>query len=316
MEWWELKQRQSLPLESKIILSKSRIQQWYEHWEGNVYVSFSGGKDSTVLLHLVRSIYPDVPAMFLDTGLEFPEIKEFVRTIENVDWVCPKMNFKKVIEKYGYPVISKEQSEYIYELRTSHSEILKKNRLYGSKKGRFHISNKWRYLLNAPFNISNKCCYVMKKGPANKYEKMTNRKPFVGTMADEGELRTHNYLRRGCNAFDGHRPRSAPLSFWTERDIWEYIKHFNVPYSRIYDMGYRRTGCMFCMYGIHLEPYPNRFQRMYYTHPKLWDYCIYKLGCGKVLNYLGIPYDPSGLTGLSGFFRDYIPTSPIEGLMK
>ena len=69
MELWELKQKQSLPLEAKIAMTLRRIREWYEYWDGNVYVSFSGGKDSTVLLHLVRQHYPGVPAVFSDTGL-------------------------------------------------------------------------------------------------------------------------------------------------------------------------------------------------------------------------------------------------------
>ena len=104
MELWELKQKQSLPLEAKIAMTLRRIREWYEYWDGNVYVSFSGGKDSTVLLHLVRQYYPDVPAVFSDTGLEFPEIREFVKTVPNVTWLRPALTFKKVIEKHGYVI--------------------------------------------------------------------------------------------------------------------------------------------------------------------------------------------------------------------
>ena len=75
MQLYELRQMQSLPLELKILKTQLRIREWYEHWDGDVCVSFSGGKDSSVLLHLVRSMYPDVPAVFVDTGLEFPEIR-------------------------------------------------------------------------------------------------------------------------------------------------------------------------------------------------------------------------------------------------
>ena len=104
----DLEQMQSLPLSSKIIMTKQRIIDWYEYFDGQVYVSFSGGKDSTVLLHLVRSLYPDVEAVFSDTGLEYPEIREFVKGFKNVTWVTPIMNFKQVITTYGYPVASKE----------------------------------------------------------------------------------------------------------------------------------------------------------------------------------------------------------------
>lgn len=92
----------ALPLEAKIVKTQLRIREWYEHWDGNVYVSFSGGKDSTVLLHIARGLYPEIPAVFSDTGLEFPEIREFVRATPNVTWVRPDMTFRKVIEKHGY----------------------------------------------------------------------------------------------------------------------------------------------------------------------------------------------------------------------
>ncbi len=111
----DLQQMQALPLNLKISLTKSRIRQWInEYGTDGVYVSFSGGKDSTVLLHLVREEYPDVKAVFVDTGLEYPEIRQFVKTFDNVEWLKPKMGFKQVIQKYGYPFISKEVSEKVY----------------------------------------------------------------------------------------------------------------------------------------------------------------------------------------------------------
>lgn len=287
---WELQQKQSLPLDIKIEMTKARIRQWYEGWLGEVYVSFSGGKDSTVLLHLVRSLYPDVPAVYVDTGLEYPEIRDFVKQTENVKWLKPQMNFKKVIEHYGYPVVSKEQSQYIQQYRNAKSEKTKNTRLYGDKNGGFKISEKWKYLLDAPFKISDQCCNVMKKNPIKKFEKETGLKPYIGTMASESIRRKTNYLKFGCNAFDAKCPTSRPLSFWTDDDIWAYMKQFNVHYSKIYDMGYDRTGCMFCMFGVHLEKGENRFQRMAVTHPKQYDYCINKLGCGKVLDYIGVDY--------------------------
>lgn len=126
-----LEQLQSLDLESKIMMTQARIKAWYEHYDGNVYVSFSGGKDSTVLLHIVRSIYPSVDGVFCDTGLEFPEIREFVRTFENITWLKPSMNFKEVVNHYGYPMISKEVSQYIFEARTTKSEKVLNLRLHG-----------------------------------------------------------------------------------------------------------------------------------------------------------------------------------------
>ena len=109
---------QAATLPVKISLTKQRLREWVEHYGlDKVFISFSGGKDSTVLLHIAREMYPSIKAVFFDTGLEYPEIREFVRSYENVDWVRPDMNFKDVIAKYGYPFISKEVGECVFGAR-------------------------------------------------------------------------------------------------------------------------------------------------------------------------------------------------------
>lgn len=114
----DLRQKQALPLNLKIRLTQDRIRQWVnEFGEDGVHVSFSGGKDSTVLLHIVRSMYPNVKAVFCDTGLEYPAVRAFVKGTDNVDILKPKMTFKEVIKKYGYPVIGKEVSGAASEAR-------------------------------------------------------------------------------------------------------------------------------------------------------------------------------------------------------
>ncbi len=99
-----------------------------------------------------------------------------------------------------------------------------------------------------------------------------------------------NYLQYGCNAFDTTRPMSRPLAFWTEKDIWEYIEKYKITYpEELYKtLGYQRTGCMFCMFGTHMEKEPNKFQRMKETHPKQYEYCMNQLGLAEVLDYLKI----------------------------
>ncbi len=299
MELWQLQQFQGLPLEIKIQKSKLRIREWYEHYGGQINVSFSGGKDSTVLLHLVRSMYPEVPAVFSDTGLEFPEIRKFVKTIPNVTWIRPDMSFRQVIEKHGYPVVSKEQSEWVHRIRCGNPDVFQE-KYFGvrtdGKTTRFKLAGQWRFLLDAPFKISSGCCNEMKKKPLKKYTKETGRSPMIATMACESRLRMQQWLNNGCNAYDTKQPISTPLAFWLEDDIWEYLRRFQVPYCKIYDMGYTRTGCIFCMFGAHLDTEPTRFQQLQQTHPKLWRYCMKDweaggLGLRPVLEYIGIPYE-------------------------
>ena len=274
-------------LTGKLDKTKQLIMDWYHQFNGQVYISFSGGKDSTVLLDIVRKLYPDVPAVFVNTSLEFPEIVDFVKTIDNVTIIRPKMNFRQVVAKYGWPIVSKEQASYIYQYRRAKSEKQKKLRWEGNKDGRYKISKKWRYLVtdHPELKISSKCCDVMKKRPFHIYEKETGRKPFVGIMAGESKLRLQFLLRDECNAFNAKRPVSRPILGWSEDDIWEYIKQNGIKYSKIYDMGYERTGCMFCAFGHHLDLKKgrDRFKTLSATHPKHFKYCMDKLGMRQVM---------------------------------
>lgn len=119
-----LMELQALPLSRKIQITQTRIIEWYQRYNGQVCVSFSGGKDSTVLLHIARQIYPDIPAVFSNTGLEYASIQRFVKTWDNVDIVVPKMRFDEVISTYGYPLIGKEVAEAIYYARKIRSQSL------------------------------------------------------------------------------------------------------------------------------------------------------------------------------------------------
>ena len=110
----ELIMLQALPLEIKEMKSDQRIKEWVEYYgEDNVCFAFSGGKDSTVLKHLIRKRYPRIKGVFSDTGLEYPEIREFVKSVENIDWVKPKQTFRDITIQHGYPLFSKEVAETI-----------------------------------------------------------------------------------------------------------------------------------------------------------------------------------------------------------
>lgn len=268
--------------------------------------------------------------VFVNTGLEYPEIQKFTR--EFAEWlreeyeipvdlqiVTPEMNFREVLGKYGYPVISKEQSFRIRKLK--HQNLTEKYRAAQMER-----LGKWEILLTAPFECSEQCCDVMKKAPAIKFERRTGKAPVLATMASESKIRQERWMKEGCNAFDSKRPKSKPMSFWTEQDVLQYLKMTGIPYAPVYGeiveanqqltlfegedqkklvtTGCERTGCMYCMFGVTSEKEPNRFQRMKQTHPRQYEFCIggghlengilkpdkNGLGIGKILDYLGKPY--------------------------
>lgn len=324
----DLYQMQSLPLSAKIRMTQQRINGWYDYFDGDVYVSFSGGKDSTVLVDIVTKMgLTDIPLVFVDTGLEYPEIREFVKGYgDRVTWLRPKMNFKQVIEKYGYPMISKEVSQTIEEIRSykkthdgNPEGYYRWKKLNGEaidkktgKPSQYNIPQ-WKFLIDSPFDISHKCCGVMKKNPAKGYEKETRRHPITAQMACESRLRLFEWIKHGCNAFEKGRAISNPMSFWTEQDVLLYIKQNNLPICSVYGeviedlegteevegqmtmsdiagwedqemfdaerrplktTGCDRTGCMFCGFGCHRDKGEGRFERMKRTHPKQYDYIM------------------------------------------
>ena len=299
-ELWELKQMQFLPLKSKILMSQQRIRDWYEYWDGEVYISFSGGINSTVLLYLVRDLYPEVEAAFVDTGLEYPEIRDFVSTFDNVVWLKPKKNFKQICKEKGFPMLSKNISHNVAIAKRNPNGNVMKNLFDENKKGKYAFA-RYKFLFDAPFDVSDVCCNYLKKEPAHRYAKETGKKAFLGIMAEESQMRKDQWLNHGCNAFDIKHPQSSPLSFWTQNDMLQYLYETKKPYCSVYGdivvdnkkteemlgqmsfddriiplrtTGCKRTGCMYCLFGVHREASPNRLEQMRETHPKIYEYIM------------------------------------------
>ena len=321
---------QGWSLEHKIQVSQTRIIEWYQKWDGKAYVSFSGGKDSTVLVDLSARVCKNLGyklvLWYSDTGLEYPEVKKHVKSFKQylinkynievelvIDFPKDKNGkrvlFKDVILDKGYPVISKEVSEDVNIARNNPDSRAMQKFIRGSdyhkKYGDRWLLEKYSYLIDAPFKISKQCCNIMKKNPSYKFQKETGLHLITGSMASESNLRKNEWRMHGCNFFDAKRPVSNPLSFWTEQDVLHYLVKFEIPYASVYGeiltnekgkyytTGLSRTGCFPCMYGVHLEKEPNRFQRLKVTHPKLWEYCMKPcsqggLGEKEVLEYIGV----------------------------
>ena len=231
----DLKEMQKWPLEQKIQVAQTRILEYGIRFNEQIFVAFSGGKDSTVLLDLVRRVYPDAPAVFIDTGLEYPEIKQFVKSHENVEVIRPSRSFKQVLEEFGYPVVSKKIAGYVATAKRNPDSARAKYLSGEYERTMFGFGNgKWNYLVDAPFKISDWCCDVMKKQPNHAYSRRTGRVPILGNLAEESVARRNEWMRSGCNLFDSKKPTSKPLSIWTNNDILEYIVRFNIPYCPIY----------------------------------------------------------------------------------
>lgn len=305
----DLKIMQNWSLARKINVAQTRIMEWYFRHEGKCYVAFSGGKDSMVLLFLARRCFPDIPAVFVDTGLELPSVRQFALSQPNVTVVKPKMRFDEVVREYGWCYPSKDVATTIYYARKGSAWAI--NRLNGVKEDgtpspyRQRIYAKWKHLLHSDFKISAVCCRIMKEQPLNKYVKETGNQPIIGTMATESERRKQAWLQTGCNSFDSNRPVSKPLSFFTEQDILRTLRDYDIPFADAYGdiiadkkghlslTGEKRTGCAFCPVSCHLDKV-NRFQRLKQTHPKLYDYVIYDLGLAGLLDFVGVDYGREG----------------------
>lgn len=178
------------------------------------------------------------------------------------------------MDKYGFPLISKETSRVIHEIKRNPNSVTAQI-VFGLKEAKYKpfFSKRWRYLLKEPYMVSDKCCTWLKKNPFKEYEKTNDVSPILGTMAEESKMRTTAFLKQGsCNVFNLNvrKNKSMPLSIWTEKDVWGCIEKYNIPIAEIYHKGAERTGCMFCGYGCQFKD-DNRMQLVYDLYPKWYD---------------------------------------------
>lgn len=313
MDMVPLDEKIKWPLNQKIFHALSVIDEYYHHFNGGCYISFSGGKDSSLLWWLCNKFtdmcgYPRMKVVFNNTTNEHREILDFVKSFgDEIIWLRPKITFAQSLKKNGFPLISKEQAQYIREAKTTKSEKLLNLRLNGrgGEKGRQGmISKKWQYLVDEDIKITEQCCKVLKKDPAKLFEKETGLKPIIGVTYDEGGLRRQQAYMKPCNSF-GERPVSKPLNIFSESDVWDVLLSNKIPYCTIYDdqiidgkliPGEKRTGCAYCAFGVHLEDENNnKFYRNYYRDRNRYKSFMDKLGLREALHKIGIklPDDPN-----------------------
>ena len=267
--------------QAKYLINPTNIEFGLEH----VYISYSGGKDSTVLSHIAKQLYPDILHIFANTTNEYPETLQHIRWEKeenntNLITVIPKdaygnaWTFKRVVETYGYPMFSKRIANAIRTYQHALSDTTKQHSIDYINRN-FKKYEKYKEL-----PISDKCCDKLKKEPLKRKAKELDMKcAILGILASESYQREKDWINYGCNVFYQRKEnQSRPLSFWTDNDILDYIKKYNIKISKLYNMGYSRNGCMYCGFGVHLEKGKNRFQLLAATHPIQYKYFAKNFG--------------------------------------
>jgi 3'-phosphoadenosine 5'-phosphosulfate sulfotransferase (PAPS reductase)/FAD synthetase len=286
----QLKSMWAWPLEKKEAWSRAVIRKALATIE-NPSVAFSAGKDSTVTLHLVREMKPDVNVIYGNTRIEFPECVKFAHRLRD-EWALnfhealPEVSFWWVVKNYGWPLLGKNQGVGGVAHKSSREKFFK--RLI-EENG--ELPKKYR--LQAAVPISSACCTFLKERPSIKIQKRLGVDGvFLGIMASESRRRMFNFLEHG----EFYYPKTQkvwkvhPLAIWTDDDVWAYHRKHNVPYAALYDMGYtneygrfvshKRNGCMWC--GMDIKYPDNHLSIMRHTHPKAWRTAMIKMGLGEV----------------------------------
>ena len=287
----QLKELQTLNLDDKITWACEVIDKALDKLV-RPSLACSAGKDSTVLLHLIRKYKADIINIYGDTTIEFPECIKFARWLRN-EWnlnyyvARPDVTFWWVVKEYGWPLMGKTFGVGGVAHKTSRKQFFDDLAAKGELTG--------QYAIQSEVPISSACCTFLKERPSQKLQrKLEVDGVFLGIMASESRQRMFNFLEYG----EWYYPKSQkvwkchPLAIWNDEDIWSYIRRYDVPYSTLYDMGYhdektgewishKRNGCMFC--GMDLCFPNNHLAIMRRTHPKAWNMLMRKMGLGKVL---------------------------------
>lgn len=295
-----IKMRTKLSLDEKIQFAINRIRHFYNSniSRSEVAVSFSGGLDSSVMLHLVRSEFKAVPAVFFDTGVEYIELRKFVKSTDNVVIKKPEKNFFQVCNEYGIPAVSKAVAHAVAICQRAKEAGVRceTEKYFVPEYKSLYNASKYKYLIDSGIKIACNCCDVLKKNPANK----CHYSFFVGTKMEDSMLRKNVLLNNGGCFFE-RKKTLTPIAYFTEQDVLEYILLYDVPYCKdIYgDIKSNKngklttsleshTGCKCCLFGIYKDK--ERIVRLRKKEPlfveNLFKYTQYK----QLLDLLKIEY--------------------------
>ena len=350
----EAKQRftamQNQPYEIKVRRAELRAREFISEMDKrgcNAHISV-GGLDSITLLLFLRNIGIDIPAISV-SGVEDRSIQQ-VHKMLGVEKVRSYKTKVEVLNELGFPVISKRIAGKIELLQnpTEKNKTVRHAIITGecgekghfARNSRMKLPEKWLKLFagmankeygtryyEAPFRVSNKCCYYLKEKPCDDWAREHNSWPFLGLMASEGGQREDALVEHGCNYYGRTTMRSAPFAPFLRQDLLQLALDLKVPVpeiygeikrgedGKLYTTGAQRTGCSMCGFGIHLEERPHRFDRLREQNPKEWHFWMYecctdpdtgeKFGWGRVLNWIGVEWEsyPAVQMSISDFME-------------
>lgn len=303
-----------LSISEKVKITNQIIIDWYENNQGRVFVAFSGGFKSTLLLHFVRKIYQGVPAVFIDNELDYPEIKKFVSYNKNVTTIKPVRKYQEMLDKFGYQVVSKEVSENVQSYRNTGSDKalrMLKGILRNGEKNAFATKD-WSFLVDAPFKISKQCCYEMKQKPLYKYASENKLAMMKGNISSRAvNISNNSELVGFCNRYKPQysKTKSYPLYFWHKSEILEYLYKNEISYAKHFgeiklstrhvcfkgkptyttSKSYNR-GCLLCLCNLDKYDREKKFIEMKENYPDYYARAFMYHYYGRVCDFLGYKY--------------------------
>jgi len=298
-----LNQRIAYPLDYKIELAKRRIKSAIDRYgENNCYISFSGGKDSTILSHIALSMGYELEHVFSNTRLEYPECVTFSK-----EWcekngvkltiVLPEVRPNEIWKKHGYPMFSKEIADLFERMRLGYKcdpKKIKKVKGFlkrvGYKGNPMHRHKVRNFLKRKGIKISSKCCYLLKKKPMKDWQKKSGKKvAIMGVRAEESQIRRVVWVRKGCIYETKDQAVVHPIIFFTDQDVHEYARRFNIKFADIYyePHNLKRNGCYCCGFGCHRTE-ENNFIKLKEMNLNLWVHVINHWGFSKICKKCGV----------------------------
>ena len=281
--------------------AKNRIETLYYQTAGACYLSFSGGKDSTVVLALIKMLGLKIPAVFCDTKIELDATYNFVKWVDKnyypITIVKPEKSFSEVLKEYGKPIKSKMKSRALRSYQNN-PEYKTAKHLFNQESHRLSIASKDFHILHPDFEIkiSPACCDYLKKKPFKTYMKETGSGGyFTGERVAEGGARAFNAelrVKEGkpiCTRISGHYIIKSPVIDWSDEMVEEFIKRENVPLSEAYTKyGCKRTGCCCCPFSQELA---EGLKILYEYEPKKYKASMFWLKDVYIAQNVILPFD-------------------------